>query len=487
VAAVDLLENVDFTLRLLKDSWEWRTRSIEELQFSLASHVRARTRYQCRFPRELLDEFGLTGSVLVRAAIPLGAKPKRELLRYELRSEQRPVYLLERRVIAEIETADLRRLFHASGAAAEFATALNEEMINAICSFMPGIYESFLPRAALPEWVRLRGRIEAVRRYLENGLGLAITKKDIDGWLEVCDAAGEVLARRLEESRDHSSASECPLLALPFLPVLPASREDITKFVQAYGLAVKAADTVGDAPSVKALVALAEYGRRWEMIVESEVPTRDTFELSVEEDRPLGIRRRGWAQQSVILGDARSAHVAVSVFDPNVSVDAFGMKTLSRGRPTRVALAPLEDVRHTPEALSFYSSDEDRPYLVSVAVRLRTAPYIRWTAIATALITASAIGAVLAVAPGPDLVGKLTLLTLPTTVAATFVLVREQTALATLLERTARCLLGLALVGLWGAVLWRVMREGHLPWTHDAWHWFLRRLDDLWWRGRSPW
>jgi hypothetical protein len=479
-SVVDLVDNQDFTLLLLEDHWVWRARSVEEFQLSLANHVRAATHYQCRLPEAALAQFGIRAPTIIRGAIPLGTRPKRELLRFTLRSsESCGVYLRERRLIADDETAYLLRLFATTPAASELAS-IGDDLITAICSFMPGMYESFLPRARLPEWYRRRGRAEAVRRYLEAGLGFAITGPQASSWLRSCDEVGEVLSRRLEEPRDYSSASETPLLAMPVMSQPPTTAAAVTSLLGTYGTAIKAADEGEDDASKVALAVLAEYGRRWEVIVETDVPSHSNFELSIEEDRPLGLKWRGWMAQPVTLGDARSAHVVVAVSDPSVSIDDFDVENAGGQDPREVALGLLEDVRHTPETLSIYSSDGDRPYLATVKVRLRTARYIRWTSSAAALVTATAVIAVLAVGRDRDIVAKLTLLTLPTTVAATLVLVRDQTALAARLERTARVLLSLALLALWGALLLRVFQEGRMPWIDRAPHVLLREVENVW-------
>jgi hypothetical protein len=78
MSAVDLRDDLPFTLALIEDPELWRLRSVETFDFSLANHVRATTRYECCFPEDLAATFGLKAAATVRASIPLGARPVAE-------------------------------------------------------------------------------------------------------------------------------------------------------------------------------------------------------------------------------------------------------------------------------------------------------------------------------------------------------------------------------------------------------------------------
>jgi hypothetical protein len=76
------------------------------------------------------------------------------------------------------------------------------------------------------------------------------------------------------------------------------------------------------------------------------------------------------------------------------------------------------------------------------------------------VLNLAAIAAVLIINLDGDLASRLAVLVIPTTVAATFVLVREQTALATRLQARPRLILAATAVALWLVVCGRIILDG---------------------------
>lgn len=101
------------------------------------------------------------------------------------------------------------------------------------------------------------------------------------------------------------------------------------------------------------LVALAEYGRRWEVLIETVLPVREPATITLIEERPLNLQRRA-TRQLVSLGDARSAHAQFRITDPAVELGDFSVADVF-GNP--IGVPYLEAVRETPEALALYSAD----------------------------------------------------------------------------------------------------------------------------------
>jgi hypothetical protein len=104
------------------------------------------------------------------------------------------------------------------------------------------------------------------------GVGIELERADVARWLRRQQSAGRRLAQSLAESADPTSSSEQVLLALPRLHERISSRDDSDQLLDRYVRAVRSAAVSGDDYF---LVALADYGRRWEMIVEVEASGRE--------------------------------------------------------------------------------------------------------------------------------------------------------------------------------------------------------------------
>lgn len=150
--------------------------------------------------------------------------------------------------------------------------------------------------------------------------------------------------------------------------------------------------------------------------------------------------------QTIALGDARSVHLEARVEDPIVEF---------RPDPPRVwdlaghdGSGWLEGVRVSREAVAVYSSAPERPRYLKIAVRLGVVRYVIATGLI--LILVNLVGILFALSLGSDdLASALAVVVVPTTVAATFALVREQTALANRLQGALRLALAISAIALW--------------------------------------
>lgn len=313
-------------------------------------------------------------------------------------------------------------------------------MYEAIGVFTPGRFrDDFLDKA--------KGDHEkALAAYLQSGLGRPICADEVTRWRGLTADAGKVLAERLDEPPDLLSCSEEPLLAVPRLDPLPGSTADVDSLLKGYQAAVLAADREDDGFF---LVALAEYGRRYDMIIEVEVPLLEPSTIKIEEDLPLELSWRNRMSHSFAFGDARSAHLEARVSDPAVEIADFDLHDLQ----DHDASGWIESVRQTREAVSIYSSEPGRPYFVRVRLRFRAARYLLVTTVLLALANVVALVAMLLVEQDGSYVDRLVVLSLPTTVAAAFVLIREQTALATRLQWPTRAFLAATTLAVWGVLV----------------------------------
>lgn len=421
MAVIDLTRNSEFTFALLSDTWAWRQRLVESFVLGSTWHASVRSSYQVELPAALLEPFvGDEPADAVRAIVPLTTRPKRPLLAFDVEGPNgAPAHLLLRVSIAAIQAEYLAAL--RDQADGDLGTKLPDRLLEAICVFTPAVYAEFDNDGA--------HHPADLAAYLTSGLGFAIGEAEVARWLEVGAPAARVLVAALDEPDDPFSSSEHVLLALPRLDPLPTSVEEVELLVRNYSDAIAAVSS-----NVPALIsALAEYGRRWEVLIETTLPVGEASTLMIAERRPLSIRRRKVALQFA-AGDARSAHAAFYVEDPAVEIDTFEVADV-HGRA--VGIPYLEGVRTTPEALALYSADPDRPYYLDVALRLRHSGEVRVVQHALELLVVGAVGVALQ-ADGEGLIATLGLATVPTTFAVALALVRETSSLSSRLRQWAR-------------------------------------------------
>ena len=253
-----------------------------------------------------------------------------------------------------------------------------------------------------------------------------------------------LLVTALGEGPCEDSASECVLLAAPFMPARPASKEDRDLLVERFASAVASM-------SVGARQVLAEYGRRWEVIIDTTVPIDRLCSVAIEEKRPWERRRSSSRmKQAVPWGDATTTHVEIRSADHAVVIDRPEVADVIG---QRVGIAVGDWIRETADAIAIYASDLDRPYFATIAVRVRVRGVSRavFALLFALLFALTATAAVVAarLPDGVDLVDSLALLTFPLTLAGALLLSRETTPLAERLLPNKRIALAAAMTILW--------------------------------------
>jgi hypothetical protein len=450
----DVTENAAFFRILLSDTLLWRQRLVERFTFGSAEHVRVSSSYQCEFPPDLLRPF-LRGREYrepieeVRALVPVTSRPKQAMLGFDCFAPDDQFAPVSRRTdAAALQAGYIRELVATSPVVEDVDRLLSEEILEAIAAFTPGRY-----RRIWEEEERCRER--ALPAYLEQGLKMRICQATLNASLQECDSAAEVLTSVLDEPRDPMSSSECLLLAIPNMRNGPKTDETILALVRRYARAIRLASEAGD---TALLQAIADYGRRWELIVEATVPIGRPWRIRVEEDRPLRWSE-GRSRQLLALGDAQSVHFEIAVTDPSVSLRE-GSYSLVDQHGQDVSQWLIEDVRDTKETLSLYTSEPHRePYYPVLEIKFDRPVYLRLTANFIASLLVVAAIASLAV-NDTSLIEKLAVLTVPTTFAAALLLLREQTALGAKLDAGRRRLLGVATVLLWLFAFGRLLLDG---------------------------
>jgi hypothetical protein len=439
---VDLSETAAFFLALKRDQ-EWRDRLVADLQFGRRNYVRLSSAYQINFPPGLLEPFvDLRRTRRANLLLPLTTREKRPLLNFSVSGPAGgPATVTSRPSIAGLQKLNLTALVDEGSAWRELAPLIDEDLWESICLFSPTLFEDvFLKR-------RKEKLVPALVDYLSSGLHFQVSEDDVLRWRTRTKEAAGRLVEWLGEPPDPFSSSEEVLLAIPEMERLPASIPEVDEVVDRYVEAVLIAHNHREAALLE---ALAEYGRRYELIIEVELPLLEPSRVRVEEDLPFRLpplAMQSWVEQTIALGDARSAHLEARIEDPAVEF---------RRDPPRVReLAGhdgsgwLEAVRVSREAVALYTSAPERPRYLKIAVRLGVVRYLMATCLILILINLAGIFFALSLSSG-DLAGALAVVVVPTTVAATFALVREQTALANRLQAASRGALAASTVALWG-------------------------------------
>lgn len=238
------------------------------------------------------------------------------------------------------------------------------------------------------------------------------------------------------------------LWALPRLEPRPGSLDVVDDVVRRYAAAVEAAHRLGDGALLR---VLAEYGRRWEVIVEAEVPQGRPSTVTLSEDRPQHLTLLSRCAHDLALDDAPSYHVEVTATGGAVEI-ATARPVDRRGE--RVALTAFDGQRMSPELCALYASDPERSEPAQLQLRLRPAAEARWPGwLFEAVAVAAAWAATRIDGRRSDVVAALALLVVPTTLAAAVLAVRAQTPLAARVQRWPRRRLLAEVAGLWVVTL----------------------------------
>jgi hypothetical protein len=438
---VDLSETAAFFLALKRDQ-EWRDRLVADLQFGRRNYVRLSSAYQINFPPGLLEPFvDLRRTRRANLLLPLTTREKRPLLNFSVSGPAGgPATVTSRPSIAGLQKLNLTALVDEGSAWRELTPLIDEDLWESICLFSPTLFKDVFLKKGKDKFV------PALADYLSSGLPFRVSEDDVLRWRRRTKEAADRLVAWLGEPPDPLSSSEEVLFALPEMESPPASISAVDEVVDRYVEAVLAAHRHQEEALLK---TLAEYGRRYELIVEVELPLLEPSRVRVEEDLPFRFEpwtRQSWVEQTIALGDVRSAHLEARVEDPIVEF---------RSSPPRVrdltghdGSGWFEAVRVSREAVALYTSAPERPRYLKIAVRLGVVRYVMATCLILILVNLAGIFFALCLGSN-DLAGALAVVVVPTTVAATFALVREQTALASRLQAASRVALAASTIALW--------------------------------------
>lgn len=461
---IDLSNERRLTFALLDDTRAWRERAIHEFVLRDSDHVEASVAYQVRIPLELVQRHRLrarTGDE-VRVVLPFTIRPKELLLNVDFRgADKNAVTLLQRREIAAFQAAYIA---HVDGRPID-AQPLGGDLWFGVSAMTTFEWLRQLDKATLRRWwQRPRAsddecRITALTAFLNADLDFTVRESEVVKWCQRIEPARRALVEALGEGEDPASASGCILLAIPFMSYKPTDASDIDVLVDEFCAAV-------GTMNLRAREVLAEYGRRWEVLVDTVVPIGRACSLKLYELRPWVDAPEPTMRQALVFGDAATTHVEIRSSDHGVVLNHPSVEEVGGDRRD---LAVCDAIRPTADAVAIYASDPARPYLASVSVRAQSRRAHRVViACVLALIVAAAAVAVRLPADGA-LVESLTLLTFPLTLAGVVVLSREPTPLAERLLQRWRAGLTLAIIGLWLLTLTRLLALTGTPWLESLW------------------
>lgn len=449
---IDLSSEPEFTFRLLDDTRAWRERSLHEFSLHDSDHVDVKTTYQIRIPTELVAEFQsdvLPGDKL-RLVLPFTVRAKELLFDVSIQGAGGShAALLLRQESASLQAEYLGRLTSDSKTEGDLEQLWFGVSAYTLASWHE--HQARSPRSS--RHARPSQRAHDITQYLNADLPFEVELDQVIQWLDALDRPKALLVEALREGEDPDSSSECILLAIPFMPGQPSDAKTITRLLDDFVQAVESMDN-------NARQALAEYGRRWEVFLETEVPVGQACSIQFTETRVWKGSPSPILEQEIPLGDAVSAHIEIRAADHGVVIDKPNITDLTGAI---VGYEAGDAIRETADAIAIYASDPERPYFARVSVRVRARTWQRLLIWSLLLLVIGAQIIVWLIPNGVDLVNSLTLLTFPLTLAGTFVLTRAPTPLTERLLRKLRLLLMAAIVTLWMSTLYRLYQNDSHP------------------------
>ncbi len=464
----DLRGARSLTFALLDDTRYWRERLVCELALGDSDHVRCRSAYQLRLPLDLVRNVdpSVRPGDLVRLVLPLAMRPKRLLLGVDFEGpDGAPCVLLLREDGSSLETEYLAYL---SGVTVATDTHRDPEVRSVIETVWFGLcsYTHDLWRSHEPNWWRRKftrksaQRVNALTSYLSAALGWQPTKVQIEAWLSALKPAAALLVKALDEPANDDSPSECVLLAIPHMTLLPGGPEEVDELVREFVASVAAMDQ-------RARRALAEYGRRWVVFLDVVLPVDQVSKVALSEQLPWVGSPSARLDQEIVFGDARTTHLEVRAVD-NAVLLRYPVVVDLHGKSVRA----INSLRETADAIAIYSSFEERPLFARVRVQAKVRLAHRllpWVLLGMNVLAGLAVRD-LPEATGGSFEDALALLTLPLTFASALVLSRESTPLADRLLQRSRYVLGASVLILWCMTISRLYLFWDVSWPEDWWH-----------------
>jgi hypothetical protein len=426
-ALLDLTSDVDVTTALLDDPLAWRVRVVEQIDVDSPVSALRRRSLQCAPLRPVLARAGIRLSPdadEALAVLPFGPIPKHPLLEFDVEGPHgTQAFLLPRAAIAARELALLKKLAADAG-------------------LVPGIFSLALMEAALgfteAHWGDFRPDLLG---YLASGSDLPRYSQEVGAWSDTARHVARALAPYAEVPSPLDSPVENPALVLPILlandVLTPATAvEAVTEFLvlmaEAAYVAVQGSGRAAAAATF--LRTLVDFGSYYELFAVVRVPLDEPFLVKMSDRRPLTLSRfRNAGEQSAVIADARSNHVALRVTDPNARLSGVRALTPSKDAEAYGTFTP----RQSPQVHAAYAFEPDRDYRIMLTFRVAALWRLQLVPYALAILLFGLAVVIVGERPGPR---ELAVLVGPGALAASIVLAREPTALGSRLRRLSNSL-----------------------------------------------
>lgn len=371
--------------------------------------------------------------------VNIASVPRGPLMNFDVQGPLGPAYLLPRHTIADRQAAFLRQL----------ANDASLEVTNGCYALICGMVG--LPLGdALAEY---GGRYFDLGNYLRGGLGVDDLTRYEARWADIGESCIDLLGERVGGD-EYSIAPLNPVVALPEamsllrLPTEESSLEVLDQALTDLFELLTEADLVDRSrpepdPASEFLNSLADYAVAYDLMVATRVPLDEPFLLKYSERRDLVLDTwRHVGSQEVVISDAASNHVVLEIADPNVELRDVHATAAGSREPAYGGFSS----RDTGQAWTFYASDMDRDYRATLHFaarptwRVGIVPYV--VTVLLVLLTSGLWSS------GTRELGQLAIVAGPSALAASVLLVRDQSTLAAHLRRRTDLMVAGALAAL---------------------------------------
>ncbi|HYQ76401.1 hypothetical protein [Cellulomonas sp.] len=434
---VDLIDDREATAALLAHPLEWRTRAVEHIEIDGESSCRRRRSLQCAPLQELLPGAARRAKFAM-LALNVAPVPRGPLFEFDVTGPFGAAYLLPRQEIALRQALFIRDLAESAG------FPVSDQCVD----FLVAMFG--MPRTPDRE-AKEQSNFE-IGEYLSDGLNGAGVSH-YDNWIGASREVAQVIDRKLDRDSPRSP-TRLPVLAIPeYVGATEATPPSVDAVIREYSHLIQSADaaSVSGKPGAvdELLASVADYGDYYDLIVATKVPLREPFVMSYSERRNLSLSFwSGAGSQDLVIADAVSNHVALEVADPSVEL---GRRVEAVQPGTGAVTYGAFTGRSTRQFWSMYAHGSDRDYRITLKFRVR--PLSRLQGVPYVL---SVMLVLLAFAMWNERIRELNELALiagPAALAASLLIAREQTSVASRVRLASSGVVAAALLFLLGTAV----------------------------------
>jgi hypothetical protein len=460
---VDLRSDPRALFVLLDDTHEWRERVVEELTINDGDHVSFTSSFQLRIQPDRFTplDLDLHDGQEVRLVVPLTTRPKELLLDVSLKTgDGRSCALLLKEQTAALQTDYI-------------SWVLGERLTPLVWNLLYGVSAHNVD--GWKEFESAYTAQERLRRFLDDGVRhFDVSISQVRNWNRIIRQAEIDLESALDEPHDPYSAAGNLLRAIPYVAQLD-DPETVGSFntPNDVRLALEGIATLVSSCSQQSRSLIAEYGRRWEVLVDLTVRLGEPVQVQLATKRLWSPDGDHDIVQRFSVGDAKSAHIEARIADHGVVFDERPVLTDMSGRLLGVPV--VNSMRHTDDTASVYASDmKGQRYYVDLKMKLALRPSIERALAAVQLSLVLAVVATFVIPTTAELADNLALLVLPLTLVGAIVLTRESTAVAQRLQEDRRRNMVWLVSVLWVVAGIRIMGAAFdSTWPWDSWESFV--------------